>query len=811
MTAGHTIEFSYDSVPTLRQFALSDARIRGIMGPFGSGKSSASVIELVRRATQHPRSQDGIRHSRWAVVRNTYAELRTTTIKTVMQWLPEMYFGKYVENKHTYTVKAFEGVDMEIVFTALDRPDDIAKLLSAEYTGGWVNEAREIPWSIINALDGRIGRFPPVRETGPYWHGMWLDTNPPDSDSEWYAFFEEDKWRKDFARLVQEGHLPADSDPEEYAQLFKQPSGLSAKAENLPNLTPAYYGKLAIGKSDEWVKVYVHGQYGFVLEGKLVYPEYGDAVHCRAVDPLPSQRIIRSWDYGLSPACVFSQLLPDGRWLTFDEMVSDNMSIDQFSDNVLDHCQRSFRGQVEFEDWGDPAGNQRVQTDAKTCYQIQQAKGINVESSIQDPKHRQEAVRRPLRSLAAGGEPMFILHPRCRTLRKGFMGGYHRRRLSTPGPERYSDQPEKNRFSHCFPAGTTVATPNGEVDIKDVFVGDWVHTPAGPRCVTATMNRQVDRLVRILTRDHRLIMCTPDHPFWVRGSFVSADALRYGDQLTTSAPWAEEPSIPSKNIAASAISESRVGISKRIILTAVNISTALYGWLSAARSPMVFTSTTSTKTKRTATSTTSNAYLAANTSRATIWNAMRLIPRPLVGTWRRSARRPRNGIDLTKAALGIANTVEQWLRGSRLNSAPACTAAISMKASAARESAAFAQMPVRPPSAEQAVSTMKRAAAPSAQSPLWSANTAVLEPADVVVANDFVSSPNTTVYDLTVDDAHAFYAVGILVSNCHDALQYGMAQYFGPALVGVVDSDDDWPTGQGGYDADLPRESTTGY
>jgi hypothetical protein len=28
------------------------------------------------------------------------------------------------------------------------------------------------------------------------------------------------------------------------------------------------------------------------------------------------------------------------------------------------------------------------------------------------------------------------------------------------------------------------------------------------------------------------------------------------------------------------------------------------------------------------------------------------------------------------------------------------------------------------------------------------------------------------VYDLTVDDAHEFFAAGMLVSNCHDANQY---------------------------------------
>lgn len=444
------IAYDYSSAPTLRAFAQSDARIRAIKGPVGAGKSSASIVELVRRGQMHPRSYDGIRHSRWAVVRNTYQELASTTIKSIFQWLPPHYFGRYLESKHTYTIKAFEGCDIELLFLALDRPQDIAKLLSLELTGGFINEAREVPWSIIEAMEARIDRYPKRAEIpgGRYWSGIWMDTNPPDSDSKFYRYFEEKIWLPDFLRLQREGKFPPAMKPEEYAQIFSQPSGRADNAENLPNLAPGYYDKISIGKSPEWIKIYVDGQYGFVVEGKLVYPEYADKVHCQAVDPIAGLPIIRSYDFGLTPACAFSQVLPDGRWLTFDEMTSDNMSIDQFSDEVLEHCARAFRGSdVRFEDWGDPAGEQRAQTDKRTCFEIMQSKGIEIEGSVQDPTLRQEAVRKTLRTLV-GGEPQFILHPRCKVLRKGFLGGYHRRRMQTAGPERYAAEPEKNNASH---------------------------------------------------------------------------------------------------------------------------------------------------------------------------------------------------------------------------------------------------------------------------------------------------------------------------------------------------------------------------
>ena len=43
-------DYSYASVPTIKRFSQSRAFIRGLMGPFGSGKSSGRVIELVKLA-----------------------------------------------------------------------------------------------------------------------------------------------------------------------------------------------------------------------------------------------------------------------------------------------------------------------------------------------------------------------------------------------------------------------------------------------------------------------------------------------------------------------------------------------------------------------------------------------------------------------------------------------------------------------------------------------------------------------------------------------------------------------------------------
>lgn len=440
-------------MPTIQEFMASDAFVRGLMGPFGSGKSSACVIEIAQRGVAQKPLADGVRRTRWAVVRNSYRQLEDTTIRTFMQWLPPHQFGEWFPSKHQYTIKALKaegddrGAEIEVLFRALDRPDQLGNLLSMELTGAWINEGREVPWAIFDAIEGRVGRYPAKTDGGPTWFGLFADTNPPDVDSEWFKFFEETDHREKVEELAKV--IPGMT-VDKYRKIFKQPSGLSPRAENLVHLPDGYYQRLAVGKSDEWNKVFVHGEYGFVIDGKAVWPEYVDALHCpvdkakwpRPVEDMP---IVRSWDFGLTPACIFSQITPRGQWIVFDELVATAMGADAFGDEVIQHSARYYN-RFDYWDVGDPAGAQKAQTDERTCFQILQGKGIMIEPAMQTLAIRLESVRKPLRTLV-DGRPQFVLHPRCTQLRRALMGGYHFRRMRISG-ERYTESPEKNSYSH---------------------------------------------------------------------------------------------------------------------------------------------------------------------------------------------------------------------------------------------------------------------------------------------------------------------------------------------------------------------------
>jgi hypothetical protein len=203
---------------------------------------------------------------------------------------------------------------------------------------------------------------------------------------------------------------------------------------------------MAVGKDAEWVKVYCRGQWGYVQDGRPVFSEYYDGTHCSdAIKPISYSPMYRGWDFGLTPSCIFLQMSPIGQVLVHDELVSESMGIENFSEEVIAHSTQQYPN-YEFIDIGDPAGTQRAQTDEKTCFQILHGKGIMIEPGLQSDTIRLESVRRPLTRLVMG-KPGFQLHPRCKMLRKGFLGGYQFRRLQTSG-ERYTAKPDKNSYSH---------------------------------------------------------------------------------------------------------------------------------------------------------------------------------------------------------------------------------------------------------------------------------------------------------------------------------------------------------------------------
>lgn len=445
----------------LKNFMKDNSFFRGIRGPVGSGKSVACCIEVFRRALAQKKSPDGIRKSRVAIIRNTNPQLRTTTMKTWLDWFPEKEFGKMNWSPpYTHRIKVGD-LDLEVIFLALDRPEDVKKLLSLELTFLFFNEAREIAKPIIDAGTMRVGRYPSMKDGGPTWYGVIADTNAPDEDHWWSVMSGEvpppDHLSKEEIMMLVK--------PDNW-KFFVQPAGMleikntnkevenyeiNKKAENLKNIRRDYYDSIVKGKTKSWIDVYVMNKLGSIEDGKPVYKDFSMDVHV-AKEPIPVAEVpyYVGIDFGLTPACVFAQQIR-GRWLIIDEIVARDMGMVKFSEILRQMIQGKYGKIPIAKIIGDPAGDYRAQTDESTPFQIMRGAGIKAyPAPSNDVSLRIEAVNSPLTRLTEGKSGMLI-DKNCKHLIKGFLGGYQYKRLQVSG-ERYTDKPDKNDYSHVHDA-----------------------------------------------------------------------------------------------------------------------------------------------------------------------------------------------------------------------------------------------------------------------------------------------------------------------------------------------------------------------
>ena len=445
----------------LKSFMKDNSFFRGLRGPVGSGKSVCCCVEVFRRALGQAKNADGIRRSRWAIIRNTNPQLRTTTIKTWLDWFPEHVWGKFNWSvPYTHHIKQSD-LDLEVIFLALDRPEDVKKLLSLELTGIWVNEAREIPKSIIDACTMRVGRFPSMKDGGCTWTGLICDTNAPEEDHWWPIMSGEvpvpDHIPKEEARMLVK--------PDNW-EFYTQPAGMLEKkdeegnvteytrnksAENVNNMREDYYSNIVMGKTKSWIDVYVMNKLGSIKDGKPIYPMFAPDVHI-AKEEIPvaaSLPVYVGIDFGLTPACAFGQKVR-GRWLILQEIVAFDMGIVKFSEILRQELSTRY-SMCEAIIFGDPAGDFRAQTDESTPVQILRGAGLVARPApSNDVSLRLESVSSPLNRMVEGQSGLLI-DPRCRNIIKGFEGGYQYRRLQVSG-ERFDDKPEKNHYSHIHDA-----------------------------------------------------------------------------------------------------------------------------------------------------------------------------------------------------------------------------------------------------------------------------------------------------------------------------------------------------------------------
>jgi hypothetical protein len=433
---------------TASLFHADDSFVKLVMGPYGSGKSTLCINEIVRRACNMPAWSNGRRRSRWAIVRNTSGELYSTTLQTWLTWFGDL--GNITKRQKpllTYEHVFNDGfglIELELIFIALDREDDLRKIKSLEVTGCYINELSEVPQGALSHFKGRVNHRYPSRAfcDGYYWSGIIADTNPPDVDHWIY---------KDFEEKALESY-----------RIFHQPAGLlknddgawyqNPHCDNGINLASDYYTKLAEGQTEDFVKVFCLGEYGSVGFGKRVYPEFNSDLHAVAsIKAIQGEPIHLGWDFGLTPACVVVQISARGQMRVLKEYLADDMGIRTFAQSIVipslaidfPYCKIGLSR-------ADPSGvaGDTIMEELSCIGELNSLGIETIPAITNDLEPRIGSVRYYLNTMIDGQPGMIVSREGCPALVKGFIKDYMFDRVQISGEERYKDKPKKNKASH---------------------------------------------------------------------------------------------------------------------------------------------------------------------------------------------------------------------------------------------------------------------------------------------------------------------------------------------------------------------------
>jgi hypothetical protein len=460
----------YPVGPVASAFRDDKKFVTGIMGPYGSGKTTTCFQKILNATLWQRPGPDGVRRSRGMVVRSTYGQLQTNVMADWFGWFPKEPGVNWNDKEHKHSLKIdFPGVGplhIEVLFRAVDQEDKPEKLFKGvNLTWAWLNEVDTLHPNIRSFALPRLGRYPGTRDGGCHWSGLWSDMNAPDIDNYTYGWLvEQDMGIDDELEAVLRGIYGGQFG----VGFHRQPGGLDPAAENLMNLPPGYYERMAATMTANDRRRFVDNQFGAVRSGQPVYPEFNDAFHVAGapLQAIPDQPALLALDGGTTPAAVLLQEGPGGQVRVLDEIVIfsndtqtalERMGPKGFADEVRRHLDRHWPKLRLSRDvacdpalfYGEYGDDLAWATDFAQAFKAK-LRAAPVKGNRITP--RLEAVRGCL-TQNVGSQPGMLVSPRARYLRQGFNSAYVFTRVRTSsGGGRWKDEPDKTDHSHVHDA-----------------------------------------------------------------------------------------------------------------------------------------------------------------------------------------------------------------------------------------------------------------------------------------------------------------------------------------------------------------------
>jgi hypothetical protein len=455
----------------LTQFVMDNSRVAIVEGPIGSGKSKGARMRLWRHACEQEKSPlDGLRHSRWGVIRNTYAELKQSVVKDWLEDFPEHLYGRFTYSKPFEHNIRVGDVALEVIFIALDSDEDISKLRSTQFTAFYFNEVQYASRAMFMEALSRTPRFPSAAHGRATWSGVIADMNSPEEEDNWIALMQ---GQVAFPAHWSEEEKAEYRWPEEEGwKFFLQPPALlevldergavkgyrvNPKAENSKWLQPIargdgsyrpFYLGQAVGKSKAWIDSRLLNKITIYADGSPVFPQFRPERHVakEILKPVHGQPVVVGLDFGRNPAAVFLQAI-HGRVFVQFELQGFDVSAQTFAPMVKQEIARRFPSfkLEEFRFFGDPKGRDKGQATDTTPFEVFAAHGLKVKPAPvrQNNIGERLAAIDNLLERAPGGLEALVISQACPRLRMALTGKY----VVEKKPDSSAREPKKDQWA----------------------------------------------------------------------------------------------------------------------------------------------------------------------------------------------------------------------------------------------------------------------------------------------------------------------------------------------------------------------------
>jgi len=701
-----------------------------IVGPAETGKTMAALHRLNRLAWQWPGMQG-------AIIRRTHRSMAGTVLQTfkdkvLAKGSPVRVLGGTNPDRYIYP----NGSQLWV--GGMDQPE---KVLSAERDVIYVNQAEELPldhWEFLSTrVTGRAGNVPNPQLIG--------DCNPA-APTHWIR-------QRSLAgnmRMIESTHKDNPTLYDARGKLTEQGKRTLARLDRLTGTRKMRF------RFGIWAQP----------EG-AIYEAFDEVRHKVPSKPIPAlwPRVVGIDPFGARIGAVFLAFDPgQGILNVYDEY------LEPFGITTPGHVAgllKQAKGQTIFAWVGGGPSERQARVDWAGA-------GIPLlEVPISDVWAGIDRVNQLLADFR------LVVHDNCTHL-LAEIGSYQRKLKDGVPTEAIQD---KEQF-HCLTGDTVVAVEGGGKELRDIRPGDKVLTRLGYRRVlTSACTNPSAKVLLVRLSNGQTLRGTPDHLVWVKGQgYTALQSLQYCDTMMTSheaeaLQWHQKRAGAKRQEHTARIGEG--------ILTPneSQIGTSGLGSLCMSMSGRCITAglflmdtwfTILMAIRRITTLRTSLLCRLRSTCACMFRSAMTLTgcgnSRRLAGSMRRHGTAPRKGGDSTlRSASSLGRGLTKSAKPVKVaggNIPPGTWPSVGLDSAPTNASRH---------GGDGRGSITNKGLVLTAEHLSRSTSTPAQPTAPVYVLTVIALHQREAVYNLEVEEPHEFFANGILVHNCLDALRYVVA------------------------------------